>query len=320
MALSRTWQEFVVERRPEDGYFNATAAGAIFQKHPKHFLGTSQTKAYIVAVAEALRLDTGFDETPNTAVFMTQHGGTTPGTWFHPRLMLHYARWLDPHFAVWMDSWVIDVLGGQRLVATPPAPQAQTVARRQEAARPQPLYRNQLCILNETDLHVAVVAEIRAQHPEAVLVAGIGELPETVERRRMAGKMGYQAGQPDLLILNNGSNFCGLALEFKHPGFELEGAVNPVQTNYHRALEALGWKVLAVNSFAAALREVDAYMRAEVQIMCRCCRARWKGQAALDAHMERKRRKRGGVGVALAEPPPDDAEPPSELGALGGMI
>ena len=273
MALSRTWQEFVVERRPEDGYFNATAAGSIFQKHPRHFLGTSQTKAYIDALAEALHLDTGFDETPNKAVFMVQHGGTAPGTWFHPRLMLNYARWLDPHFAVWMDSWVIDVLGGQRLVAAPPAPEAQTVARRQEVARPQPLYRNQLCILNETDLHVAVVAEIRLQHPEAVLVGGIGELPETIERRRMAGKMGYAAGQPDLLILNSGSDFCGLALEFKHPGFELEGSLKPVQADYHQALEALGWKVLVVNSFATALREVDAYMNTEVQIMCRCCRA-----------------------------------------------
>ena len=176
MALSRAWQGVVVERRPEDGYFNATAVGSIFQKQPKHFLGSDQTKAYIVAVAEVLHLDTGFEEAPNKAVFMVQHGGTTPGTWFHPRLMLNYARWLDPHFSVWMDSWVIDVLGGQRLVAAPPAPEAQTVARRQEAARPQPLYRNQLCILNEADLHVAVVAEIRARYPEAVLVGGIGEV------------------------------------------------------------------------------------------------------------------------------------------------
>lgn len=149
MALSRTWQE--LERRPDDGYFDATAAGSIFQKHPKHFLGTSQTKAYIVAVAKALHLDTGFDETPNKAVVVVQYGGTAPGTWFHPRLMLHYARWLDPHFAMWMDSWVIDVLEGQRLVAAKPAPEAQTVARRQEVARPQPLYRNRLCILNKTD-------------------------------------------------------------------------------------------------------------------------------------------------------------------------
>ena len=291
MAVSRTWQEFVVERRPEDGYFNATAAGSIFRKHPKQILATSQTKAYVVALAKALRLETGLTETPNKTVFTAQHGDAAPGTWFHPLLMLDYARWLDPHFAVWVASWVVEDSTGQRPVSAPPAPQAQTVARRQEVARPQPLYRNQLCILNETDLHVAVVAEIRARHPEALLVGGIGELPETCERRSMARKMGYMAGQPDLLILNSGSDFCGLALEFKHPGFEVEGSVLPVQTDYHQALEALGWKVLVVNSFAAALQEVDSYMRAEVQIMCRCCRARWKGQAALDAHMERKKRK-----------------------------
>ena len=33
----------------------------------------------------------------------TKRGRYSPGTWFHPRLGIVYARWLSPRFAVWCD-------------------------------------------------------------------------------------------------------------------------------------------------------------------------------------------------------------------------
>ena len=64
--------------------------------------------------------------------------------------------------------------------------------------------------MTEADLHAAVVAEIRRTWPSALLVPGIGELPEAGERRLQAWRMGYTKGQPDLMILNSAGTLAYL--------------------------------------------------------------------------------------------------------------
>jgi prophage antirepressor-like protein len=44
-----------------------------------------------------------------------------------------------------------------------------------ELPEPKSLYGKQLKLLNETDLHIAVVRYIRRFHPDALIVAGLGE-------------------------------------------------------------------------------------------------------------------------------------------------
>ena len=38
-----------------------------------------------------------------------QNGG---GTWLHPKLAIHFARWLDPKFAVWCDEQIEHIISG----------------------------------------------------------------------------------------------------------------------------------------------------------------------------------------------------------------
>lgn len=127
------------------------------------------------------------------------------------------------------------------------------------AARPSRLFRRQLCILNETDLHKAVVAYIRRFHCGAIVVAGLGELQDTAEKRLASWAKGYLCGQPDLLILNRHRRWAGLAIEFKNPGFEPE--VPRAQREALEALEAEGWSTLVSNDYDAICRRLDEYAK-----------------------------------------------------------
>ena len=42
----------------------------------------------------------------------SRRGGTQQGTWIHPKLAVHFARWLDDRFAVWCDLHIDAVLRG----------------------------------------------------------------------------------------------------------------------------------------------------------------------------------------------------------------
>ena len=76
--------------------------------------------------------------------------------------------------------------------------------------------KNMTDIINETDLHVAVVKYIRENYPQAIIVPGLGEYQNTKELRLESWRKGYTKGQPDLLILNSsmGDGVKGLAIEF----------------------------------------------------------------------------------------------------------
>ncbi|OAM32416.1 hypothetical protein A7P96_02000 [Eikenella sp. NML03-A-027] len=41
-----------------------------------------------------------------------KRGGIEQGTWLHPKLAVHFARWLDPKFAVWCDEQIEQILSG----------------------------------------------------------------------------------------------------------------------------------------------------------------------------------------------------------------
>lgn len=282
MALhQRQWQGLEIVRRAEDGFFDATATAAAFNKQVYEFLRLERTKTYM----QALQQD---EDSSLHCVVKTTHGKDAK-SWFHPRLMLDFTRWLDVRFAVWMDKWIFEVLSTARHETSFRAEGTTTVAQRQEAARPKPLYLHQTCILNERDLHVQVVAEVRRLHPQALLVGGICEQAEGASGRALAVQLGYTAGQPDLLVLNRGPKCAGLALEFKHPGFDLErNPPSEAQLRYHRRLRECGWRVVVCNSAFEAVLCIDDYMRNQVQHCCECCGAWWTSEQELLAHVRRK--------------------------------
>lgn len=70
----------------------------------------------------------------------------------------------------------------------------------------------------KVDLHTKVVGFLRKYHPEAILIAGLGENQDTSSKRINSWKKGYQRGTPDLIIANANRQHSGLAIEFKNPG------------------------------------------------------------------------------------------------------
>ncbi len=119
----------------DDGWFNATAAAARYNKNTTFWLRQRDTVEYISALcahkgisdfleqfnkikhldgtsaasqAKLLRLvkQTGFVKTKSGS---QEIGG---GTWLHPKLAVVFARWLDVDFAIWCDEQIDIIIRG----------------------------------------------------------------------------------------------------------------------------------------------------------------------------------------------------------------
>ena len=292
-VLCKTWKGVSVERRPDDK-FNATELGRMYGKKPYEFLRLTCTQAYLTATADVMGL-----EDPEALVARDESA-----TWLHRRIFLQFAMWCDVALAAWAEQWFWEMaLAHATTSSTRSEAQRHTPAETGEFTRPTRLYRNQVVVLTERDLHCAVVAVLRAKYPSAVLVPGIGELPEAGERRLDAHRMGYVRGQPDLMILNPSGRWKGFAVEFKHPGFEAKA--NDEQSDYLSKLASFGWKTLLCNDLTDATLEIDQYMRHRL-VPCSCCDRLFASAKHVETHLARKRK-------AEAE---EDAEAPDSVAVL----
>ena len=130
----RIWEGVEIQRRPADGYVNATAMCKAGGRRWNHYQANDRTEGYIAALAA----DAGIPATGNPGLIDSIKGGRPElqGTWIHPRLAVDLARWISPAFAVWMDGWFLDVAAKGRTAqpqaqALPanPAPRRRQVAR-----------------------------------------------------------------------------------------------------------------------------------------------------------------------------------------------
>lgn len=87
----------------EDAWFNATDAAEKFGKRPIDWVRLEETQAYLKALAEAL----GISE-PKSLIRAKRNSGT----WFHPKLAVRFAQWLDMRFAVWCDMQIDAIIKG----------------------------------------------------------------------------------------------------------------------------------------------------------------------------------------------------------------
>ncbi|WP_082887888.1 KilA-N domain-containing protein [Eikenella sp. NML03-A-027] len=95
----------------DDGYLNATMIASHFGKLPKDYLKSEQTQQYISVLAENLSVRRKI-LTKENQIVIVKRGGIEQGTWLHPKLAVHFARWLDPKFAVWCDEQIEQILSG----------------------------------------------------------------------------------------------------------------------------------------------------------------------------------------------------------------
>lgn len=100
--VTRTYEGHAIAYQ-DDGWFNATQAAAKYDKVPNEWMRLPATIEYLGA------LEAKYGKFPH---FRTKRG-VGGGTWLHPRLAVHFARWLDPAFAVWCDEQIEALLRGK---------------------------------------------------------------------------------------------------------------------------------------------------------------------------------------------------------------
>ncbi len=89
----------------EDGWFNATEVAGNFGKRPADWLALDSTREYITTLTDVFNCE-------KISLLKTKRGRHHSGTWFHPKLAVPFARWLDLRFAVWCDYQIDQLLRG----------------------------------------------------------------------------------------------------------------------------------------------------------------------------------------------------------------
>ncbi len=89
----------------DDGWFNATLGAMHFRKRIQDYLDNKETAIYLAALAQHLNH-------ANQRDLMKSTRGRGGGTWFHPKLAVHFARWLSVEFAVWCDLQIDQLVRG----------------------------------------------------------------------------------------------------------------------------------------------------------------------------------------------------------------
>jgi hypothetical protein len=99
-----------------NAFINATAIAKQFGKRTENYLRTGETKAYIAALQKYLfpceNSVTLKRVTEQNQLVIVKQGGSPEeqGSWLHPKLTIHFARWLSPDFAVWCDLQIEKIL------------------------------------------------------------------------------------------------------------------------------------------------------------------------------------------------------------------
>jgi hypothetical protein len=81
---------------------NATQMAKPFNKSPKDFLKTEQSKRFIEALSEVKKI------LSSDLVKVTY--GNNGGTWMHEDVAIEFARWLSPAFAIWCNDRIKELL------------------------------------------------------------------------------------------------------------------------------------------------------------------------------------------------------------------
>ena len=109
---------FLIQLTQSDGFdtmINATemwkSMGSIKTKQPYEFPRLPGTKEYLEAFNNYTNSEPGrLRFTPVITIKGNYADGTRQGTWMHRWVAIRYAQWLNPSFAIWVDSKIDDLL------------------------------------------------------------------------------------------------------------------------------------------------------------------------------------------------------------------
>lgn len=81
-------------------YFSATEIAKQFGLLPANYLRNETSQRYINAVQSRYAIS-------HNDLVKVKQGGKHQGTWLHNLLIVDFARWCSPEFAVELDAWVV---------------------------------------------------------------------------------------------------------------------------------------------------------------------------------------------------------------------
>ena len=179
---------------------------------------------------------------------------------------------------------------------------------------------------NETDLHNKVVEYLRSRYPHANIVPGLGEFQDSSWKRCNGYRKGYSKGQPDLLILNQNSEYAGLCFELKTPSGR--GVFRNEQREWLEKLALQNFKCFVSNSYEDITRQIDLYFSTCKALCPVCCK--WLNVWPMAAHTcapplpaaglpsERERAilpspSTVAISIQAAAPPPEAADLPQSV-------
>jgi hypothetical protein len=275
-VVTRSFEGTNISKRA-DGYIDATAACKACQKEFGAYRRLESTTKYLTCLASLLKKNV-------EELICINRGIGACTSWVHPSVALDLARWLSCEFAVWMDSWFLEEMR-----------QNETAIQHNKR-----LYKNQLEIRTEAQLHESIVVFVRDKFPDALILPSLGETGDTDEKRRANWRKGYRAGSPDLLLLMRHPRYVGLALEFKHPGGL--GKTSEKQEAFIKDIKTQGWLTLVSDSYVDIIIAINDYIR-DASIVCPQCQKQCPSLSSLGHHvrsthseipppMSAKRRKR----------------------------
>jgi hypothetical protein len=124
--ISKTFnrKEFYFEIKNGVVYLNATKTALEFEKRLDNWKNSKDVNQYIEALSKHLNLGYG-------DLVVSKRGGNNKnemGTWLHPKLIIFFARWLSPDFAVWCDFQIEEILNSK----TSTEPDLELIRKRTE--------------------------------------------------------------------------------------------------------------------------------------------------------------------------------------------
>jgi ribosomal protein L7/L12 len=99
-------------------YINATEIAKYFNKKVNDWTRSKETQAYLEAFSRNGKIRFG-------ELVVVRKGGNdknAQGTWIHKKLIIVFARWLNPDFAVWCDGVIEEILSQK----------TETISRKEE--------------------------------------------------------------------------------------------------------------------------------------------------------------------------------------------
>ena len=134
---------------------------------------------------------------------------------------------------------------------------------------------------NEYDLHTKTVDFIRHRYPTALINASLGENQDTSNKRIKSFCQGYEAGMPDIILLNLHKKYTGLVIEFKSPTGQ--GVLSEKQERVLKNLELNNYRVIVSNNYDDIIFELITYM-SETRVQCPNCSRKFKSVQSLGHH------------------------------------